>query len=147
MPGAERQLRQRCTPVDFDAWAKGELGKTILLMLDAMYGADGIGLAAPQVGIAQRLIVVDPTHERHQAKVLINPEVWWQSERRVLGPEGCLSVPGEWGMVERPYRIKVRYQGEDGLTRELAADDLLARVILHEVDHLDGVLFTDKRVQ
>lgn len=140
----DKRLKQAAEPVDFDALPDGELARIVVGMLDTMYANDGIGLAAPQVGVSWRIIIVDPIGQRHQAKVMVNPEVWWESEEQVQGPEGCLSVPGTWGMVKRPKSIKVRYFGTDGLARELEADDLLARVIQHEVDHLDGTLFIEK---
>jgi peptide deformylase len=146
MPRDAKALRQRCAHVDFARWTQATLGRTIMLMLDAMYLKDGIGLAGPQVGLDARIIVVDPIGERHQARVLINPEIYWWSGELEAGPEGCLSVPGTYGMVERHARVKVRYQDRDGLNCDLDTDDdaLLARVIQHECDHLDGVLFVDK---
>lgn len=149
VPKSSKVLREQAEPVTFDgegAWAKKQLGRTILMMLDTMYLKKGIGLAAPQVGISRRIIVVDPIGERHQAKVLINPEIWWRSIETEVDAEGCLSLPGEWGPVERAKSIKVTYYNQDGLREELDTGDdaLLARVIQHEVDHLNGILFTDK---
>lgn len=146
-------LRATAQPVLFDdegrgadVWSHRQIGQTIMMMLDCMYLQDGIGLAAPQVGIPRRLCVVDPLGVRHRALVLINPVIWFLSEDTAVGPEGCLSLPGEFGMVERAKRIRVRYCNRDGLREELDTEDdhLLARVIQHEVDHLHGVLFTDK---
>ena len=140
-------LTKVCDSVIFTgdgAWSKGTLGRLFIGLLDAMYANDGIGLAAPQVGVQARVIVVDTAGERHQALKMVNPEIWWKSAAMEVGPEGCLSVPGEFGMVSRHARIKVHYQNQDGLLEDLEADGLLARVIQHEVDHLSGILFTSK---
>lgn len=146
---SDKVLRAQADPVVFDgegAWSRKKLGQTVLLMLDLMYLKDGIGLAAPQVGISRRIIVVDPAGMRHRARIMINPEIWFRSEDTEVGPEGCLSLPNEWGMVERAKRVKVTYYNQEGLRDELDTEDdtLLARVIQHEVDHLQGILFTDK---
>ncbi len=100
----------------------------------------GYGLAAPQVGILKRLIVVDVDDELY---VLANPEIVWLSEERVLGVEGCLSLPGIEAEVERARRVRVRGLTMDGKPLTVEAEDMLARVFQHEVDHLDGVLFID----
>jgi peptide deformylase len=142
-------LREKCNPFPFDgSWPEAKLGRTLMLMLDAMYLANGIGLAAPQVGLNARVVIVDPVGERHQARILFNPEIWWTSEDTNADVEGCLSVPGKHGLVERHNRVKVTYYNRTGLRQELDTEDdhLLARVIQHEIDHLDGVLFTDKLV-
>lgn len=119
--------------------------KTIELindMLDTMYEADGVGLAAPQVGILKRIIVID-TYDGHKPYILINPEILEQSGTQ-YEIEGCLSVPGVHGKVERPAIVKVTGLDEFGKTVTYTGDDLLARAFCHEIDHLDGVLFTDK---
>ncbi|ABC98350.1 peptide deformylase [Synechococcus sp. 65AY6Li] len=114
-------------------------------MLQTMYSADGIGLAAPQVGIPKRLIVVDlyPDKPEVPPLVLINPEIREYLGEVVAGQEGCLSIPGVFCEVMRPQGVVVSFKDETGRPRTLQADDLLARVIQHEIDHLNGVLFVD----
>ena len=112
-------------------------------MFDTMYDAKGIGLAATQVDVHQRLIVIDVSEERDQRLVLINPELLWASDERVKGDEGCLSVPGIYDGVERAERVKVRALDEQGQAREIEADGLLAVCIQHEMDHLMGKVFVE----
>ena len=112
-------------------------------MFETMYEAKGIGLAATQVDVHQRLIVIDVSEERNERLVLINPELLWASDERVKGDEGCLSVPGIYDGVERAERVKVRALDAQGTAREIEADGLLAVCIQHEMDHLDGKLFVD----
>ena len=114
-------------------------------MLETMYEAPGIGLAAPQVGVLKRIIVADPAREEEDPRPLkmANPEIVWASDVCKPHEEGCLSLPDEYEMVTRPDRIRVRYVDETDTPRELEADGLLAVVIQHEMDHLDGVLFVD----
>jgi peptide deformylase len=114
-------------------------------MLETMYAAPGIGLAAPQVGVAERVIVLDLAHEREapQPLRLANPELVWVSDEDATYNEGCLSLPEHYADVTRPNAIKVRYLDYEGEIRELAAEGLLATCIQHEMDHLDGVLFVD----
>lgn len=114
-------------------------------MLEAMHGAKGIGLAAPQVGVLKRVIVVDISRldEEPQPFRMANPEILWRSDDLASGEEGCLSLPEHYGEVTRPDRIKVRYVDHQNEIREREADGLLARCIQHEVDHLEGVLFVD----
>ena len=109
-------------------------------MADTMYEADGVGLAAPQVGILKRVVVVDIGDGLIE---LINPEII-EAEGEYLDNEGCLSVPGESGDVLRPYRVKVRALNRFGETIEIEGEELLARAFCHEIDHLDGILFVDK---
>lgn len=114
-------------------------------MLAAMYAAPGIGLAAPQVGEALRLVVVDlQPEDRPEPMVLVNPEVVAASEARATREEGCLSLPGLYADVERPAVVRVRWRDLDGARREVEAEGLLAACLQHELDHLDGVLFTDR---
>lgn len=114
-------------------------------MLAAMYAAPGIGLAAPQVGEALRLVVVDlQPDERPEPMVLVNPEVVAAGEARAVREEGCLSLPGLYADVERPAVVRVRWRDLDGARREVEAEGLLAVCLQHEIDHLDGVLFTDR---
>ncbi|TYP72662.1 peptide deformylase [Paenibacillus methanolicus] len=106
-----------------------------------MYDAEGVGLAAPQVGISKRVIVVDVGDEKGLIE-MVNPEIVERSGEQ-LGPEGCLSIPNLNGEVKRSQRIKLKGQDRNGNPFELVADDYLARAFQHEVDHLNGVLFTD----
>lgn len=111
-------------------------------MFETMYHADGVGLAAPQIGILKRIIVIDIEVIK---KVMINPEIISESTTDMQdGPEGCLSVPGIEDTVRRPKLLTVRYMNLDGEIVTEEARDLYARVICHEVDHLNGILFTDK---
>ncbi|MBH1965381.1 MAG: peptide deformylase [Comamonadaceae bacterium] len=110
-------------------------------MFDTMYEAKGIGLAATQVDVHERLIVIDVSEERNAPMVLINPEIVWSSEELLKGDEGCLSVPGIYDGVERAARVKVRALDAEGRSREIEADDLLAVCIQHEMDHLMGKVF------
>jgi len=110
-------------------------------MFDTMYEANGVGLAAPQVGILKRIVVIDATGE--DPLVLINPKVLETSGEQT-GPEGCLSVPGKSGTVTRPSYVKVLAYDENMEARELEGTDLLARAMLHEIDHLDGHLYVEK---
>jgi peptide deformylase len=112
-------------------------------MLETMYDADGIGLAATQVNVHERLVVIDTSQERNQPLVLINPEITWASEEKQVGDEGCLSVPGIYDGVERSTSIKVRALDGDGQSRELAAEGMLAVCIQHEMDHLMGKVFVE----
>ena len=113
-------------------------------LLNTMYQAPGIGLAAPQIGVPLRLAVVDLAPDDHQeALTLINPEIVSASENRVVREEGCLSIPGIYADVARPARVSVRYQDLDGADHTLEADGLLAACLQHEIDHLDGTLFVD----
>ena len=109
-------------------------------MRDTMYAADGIGLAAPQIGILKRMIVVDPGNNLME---FINPEITW-AEGEQNGSEGCLSVPHKVGWVKRAKKIMVKALNAQGEEIEISAEDTLAQVIQHEIDHLDGILFTDK---
>lgn len=114
-------------------------------MLETMYEAPGVGLAAPQVGVLKRIIVVDPAREKEEPRPLkmVNPEIVWASEETKPHEEGCLSLPEEYQEVTRPVAIKVRYIDEQNEIRTLEADGLLAVIIQHEMDHLEGVLFVD----
>ena len=111
-------------------------------MLETMYEANGVGLAAPQVGILKRLVVIDIGDG---PIVMINPEIVETSGEQT-GDEGCLSVPGKAGQVTRPYYVKARFCDEEMNECEIEAEDLLARAICHELDHLDGHLYTEKVV-
>ena len=115
-------------------------------MLDTMYAAPGIGLAAPQVGVTKRIIVADVCKEenKREPRRLINPEIEWKSEDLFAYEEGCLSLPEQYSDVARPKEVGIRYLDEKGKKRELEADGLLAVCLQHEMDHLDGILFIDR---
>jgi peptide deformylase len=121
-----------------------ELRRLIEDMFDTMYAEEGVGLAAPQVGIPQRVIVVDAREDDLQPFALINPEITSFSADVDRAEEGCLSIPGLREIVERPYAVSVRGLDRDGAPIEFEAAGLLARILQHEVDHLDGVLFVDR---
>ena len=114
-------------------------------MIDSMYAADGIGLAAVQIGVAKRVLVIDVDQKegKKNAIAYINPKLVWVSEEMAVFEEGCLSVPGIYDDVERPARIKCEYLDRDGNKQLLEADGLLATCMQHEMDHLNGVLFID----
>ncbi len=112
-------------------------------MLETMYDATGIGLAATQVDVHERVIVIDVSEERNQPLVLINPEITWASDEKQVGDEGCLSVPGIYDGVERSSAVKVRALDGEGRSREIAAEGLLAVCIQHEMDHLQGKVFVE----
>ena len=114
-------------------------------MMETMYDAPGIGLAGIQVGVPKRIITIDVTRDEgpRQPLYLINPEILTLSDDRLTYEEGCLSIPDYYAEIERPASVRVRYVDYDGKSRELEVDGLLATVIQHEIDHLDGVLFVD----
>lgn len=112
-------------------------------MLETMYEAKGIGLAATQVDVHEQVIVIDISEEKNAPQVLINPQLLWASDERIKGDEGCLSVPGVYDGVERATAVRVRALDLDGEAREIEADGLLAVCIQHEMDHLKGRLFVD----
>ena len=138
----DARLRARARGVgDGDAGRVRDLAPR---MLAAMYVAPGIGLAAPQVGEALRLVVLDlQIDDACEPMVLVNPEVIEASRELASREEGCLSLPGQYAEVERPASVKVRWRELDGSRRELVADGLLATCLQHEIDHLDGVMFVD----
>ena len=118
--------------------------KTLIAdMLQTMYEADGIGLAATQVDVHERLIVIDVSGERDQPLVLINPEITWASEEKQLNDEGCLSVPGIYDGVERSAAIRASALDREGRSRTIEADGMLAVCIQHEMDHLLGKVFVE----
>ncbi|BDT70239.1 peptide deformylase 1 [Comamonadaceae bacterium OS-1] len=112
-------------------------------MVETMYEANGIGLAATQVDVHERLVVIDVSDERTEPLVLINPEIIWASEERVLNEEGCLSVPGIYDGVERATQVRVQALDGAGQSRTLEAEGLLAVCIQHEMDHLLGKVFVE----
>jgi peptide deformylase len=122
-----------------------EIRKLAADMADSMYEADGIGLAAVQIGVPKRVIVIDLDQKdgKKNPRTFINPKITWTSEEMATFEEGCLSVPDIWDDVERPARIKAEYLDLDGKKVELEADGMLATCLQHEMDHLQGVLFID----
>ncbi|MFM7698066.1 MAG: peptide deformylase [Limnohabitans sp.] len=112
-------------------------------MLETMYDAKGVGLAATQINVHERMLVLDVSEERNQPQVLINPELVWASEEQVKNEEGCLSVPGIYDGVERPARVKVQALNEHGESITIEADGLLSICIQHEMDHLMGKVFVE----
>ena len=112
-------------------------------MFATMYDASGIGLAATQVDVHERIVVIDVSEERDQPLVLINPEIVWASAEKVVGDEGCLSVPGIYDGVERSSAVHVRALDEKGVARTIEAEGLLAVCMQHEMDHLLGKVFVD----
>jgi peptide deformylase len=136
-------LKQVSKPVE--GGVDDELRALMDDMLETMYAAPGIGLAAVQVGVPRRVIVMDLAREDEprQPRYFVNPEITWRSEEIAVREEGCLSVPDIYDEVERPARVKMRYLDYHGAQIEEDADGLLAVCIQHEMDHLDGVLFID----
>ena len=135
-------LRKKCEPLEkVDSNTK----KLMDDMLETMYAAPGIGLAAVQVGILKRLVVIDisKNEEKKNPIFLINPEITYLSKETSIYEEGCLSIPEQFAEVERPAKCKLKYIDYNGKEKELKADGLLATCIQHEVDHLDGILFID----
>jgi peptide deformylase len=114
-------------------------------MLETMYDAPGVGLAAIQIGVPVRMVTMDvsKSEDERQPMVLINPEILWASEEKRVYEEGCLSIPEYYEEVERPDRVRFRYMDLKGETIEQDADGLLATCVQHEIDHLNGVLFID----
>jgi peptide deformylase len=109
-------------------------------MLETMYDAEGVGLAAPQVGVLRRIVVIDVGEG---PIVLVNPVITAKDGEQT-GPEGCLSVPGEWGIVDRPMTVTVKAQNRNGEWFTMTGSELKARCFCHEIDHLEGILYTDK---
>lgn len=138
----DARLRQMSTPV---GPITEEIRTLAADMLETMYDAPGVGLAAIQIGVPKRVVTIDTSKDENarQPQVFLDPEIVWASEEKRVYDEGCLSIPEYYGEVERPDRVRVRFRGLDGETREIEADGLLATCIQHEIDHLDGVLFID----
>lgn len=138
-PERDAGLRQKALPVkDINE----EIRKTVREMIETMRIQKGVGLAGPQIGLARRLFV---THAEGDAeRVFINPTIVWTSQEQARCEEGCLSVPGIWADVVRPAGVKVQAWNEKGRAFTLEASGILARVIQHEYDHLEGILFIDR---
>lgn len=124
-----------------------ELHRLLDDMLETMYAAAGVGLAAPQVGVLKRVVVIDISHEDEGEKrsplYFVNPEIIWHSEEENCQFEGCLSLPDQSAEVNRFKQVRVHYQDYDGKEKEISADGLLAVALQHEIDHLDGILYID----
>ena len=132
----EPALHKTCKPVvNFDA----RLHKLLDDMRDTLLDSGGVGLAAPQIGILRRVVLVDNGDEILE---LVNPTMV-ETDGEQVGPEGCLSVPGKYGLVKRPYYAKVRAQDRDGNWYEAEGEELTARCFCHELDHLDGIIYTE----
>ena len=136
----EPALHKVCKPVtSFD----NKLFKLLDDMAETLVDSGGVGLAAPQVGILRRVVLVDVGEEESEILELINPEMI-ETDGEQYGPEGCLSVPGKYGLVKRPYYAKVRAQDRNGEWFEAEGEELIARCFCHELDHLDGIVYTEK---
>ena len=131
----EPALHKTCKKVEKFDW---RLHKLLDDMTETLIDSNGVGLAAPQVGILRRVVVVDTGDGMLE---LVNPEMV-ETDGEQVGAEGCLSVPGKYGLVKRPYFAKVRAQDRDGNWFEVEAEELIARCFCHELDHLDGILYT-----
>lgn len=134
-------LREKTKPVKK---LTPEIKSLIQKMIKTMYEEKGIGLAANQIGVVDRLAVIDPGKN---LRVLINPEIIWKDKKKVTEEEGCLSLPSITVKVPRWEKIKIRYTDEEGRTKEFLAEGFLARIIQHELDHLDGHLIIDRTTQ
>ncbi len=127
----------------------GKFSNLINDMKNTMRNANGVGLAAPQVGVSVRIAIIDikaVSDADEDILELINPTIKKKSLKKTIMEEGCLSIPAVYGNVKRPEKITISYQDSSGKTLTLNADGFLARVIQHEIDHLDGVLFTSKAI-
>lgn len=137
------RLKKTCAPVTTFDKALAQLADD---MLETMYDAPGVGLAAPQIGVMHRLLVMDCVKEEGAAPepmILVNPEVTWTSDERNVYEEGCLSIPGQYADVERPKAVRVAWQDVEGTSHEEEFDDLWSTCVQHEIDHLNGKLFID----
>jgi peptide deformylase len=142
----DRKLRTASVPVER---IDDETRRFLDDMLETMYEAPGIGLAAIQVGVPRRMVTIDVARREDEDAepdpiFLINPEILWSSDERAVHEEGCLSIPEYYAEVERPASVRVRYLDRDGKLQEIEADSVLAVCLQHEIDHLDGTLFIDR---
>lgn len=135
-------LRQKSSDVEA---VTDKVRKILDDMLETMYDSKGVGLAAPQVGLLQRMVVIDIAgkDEPPCPYKMVNPKIVWRSDETESGSEGCLSIPNQYAPVERNIAVKVEYLDENGKTQELTAEGFLAVAVQHELDHLDGVIFID----
>lgn len=146
----DKTLKQACAPVE---QVDDDVRAVLDNMLETMYDAPGIGLAAPQVGLLRRIVTIDVSKRGEDDDpdlpvprnplFLINPEIIWSSDELSTYEEGCLSIPEYYAEVERPAEVIFKYINRDGEENELKADGLLATCVQHEIDHLDGILFID----
>jgi peptide deformylase len=122
-----------------------EIRTLVTDMLDTMYDAPGVGLAAIQIGVAKRVVTIDTSKDENarEPRIFLDPEIVWASDEMRVYDEGCLSIPEYYSEVERPDRVRVKFRDLDGKEQEIEADGLLATCIQHEIDHLNGVLFID----
>ena len=136
------RLKAVSTPV---ATVDAEVKSLVADMIDSMYAAEGIGLAAIQIGVPSRILVIDIDQKEgaKNPRAFINPVILWASDEMATYEEGCLSVPEIWDEVERPAKVRLEYLDESGKKHEIEADGLLATALQHEMDHLDGTLFID----
>jgi peptide deformylase len=134
-------LREKAEPVE---GVTAELRKLVSDMFETMYAAEGVGLAAPQIGLGIRVVVIDPHDEQTEPFALFNPDVVATGAELEKGEEGCLSIPGIRDIVERPSTCVVEALDREGEPVVIEAEGLLARILQHEVDHLNGVLFLDR---
>ena len=136
------RLRTKAVPVEASRVTEPEFQRLLDDMFETMYDAPGIGLAASQVDVHQRFMVIDVSEERNEPQVFINPEIVEKAGEQIY-QEGCLSVPDIYADVERPSTCRVRWHDLDGTVQEEAMEGLLATCIQHEMDHLEGILFID----
>ncbi|WP_322010659.1 peptide deformylase [Paraburkholderia sp. J12] len=136
----DKRLHKVAKPVEvFD----DRIRKLVANMAETMYAAPGVGLAATQVDVHERVVVIDVSDAHDELRVFINPEIVWSSDERKINEEGCLSVPGIYDNVERAEKVRVRAQNENGETYEVDCEGLLAVCIQHEMDHLMGRVFVE----
>ncbi|MDG1752690.1 MAG: peptide deformylase [Thalassotalea sp.] len=136
----DERLRTKAVPV---TEVNDDIKNIVADMFETMYAEKGVGLAATQVNIHQRIVVIDVSEDKEQSYVLINPEIIKKNDEIMINEEGCLSVPSNYAKVERHTEVTVKALDINGKEFELAGDELLAICIQHELDHLDGVLFVD----
>ncbi len=139
-------LREKSVEISSDEISSAEFQQFIDSLSETMLKEDGAGLAAPQVSEQKRVVVVN-LDASGKPQEFINPKILKKSLRKSIIDEGCLSLPGKFGRVKRPKRIKVKYIDRNGKSHKIKCDDYLSRVLQHEVDHLDGILFIDKLVK
>lgn len=140
----DKRLRMRSKKISLKEIKSEKMQRLIFDLVETMAKKDGIGLAAPQIGEPIRIVAIQ---NGENAIVLVNPKICGKSFSKVVMEEGCLSVPGVFGNVKRPKSIRVKAFNQEGKAVDFKADGLLARVIQHETDHLDGILFIDKMIK
>ena len=147
-------LRARAKIVSKDAITNSEIKDLIAQLQKVLKQTDGIGIAAPQIGVSKKVIVLEtrptptrPTLATRGPVIAINPRIIWRSKKKVSDWEGCLSLPGVRGKVPRAYSVEVEYLDEKGLRCKVKEKGLWARLFQHEIDHLEGTLFTDRMTE